>query len=254
MKMSLGAHCDELYISSRLFLKMDLPLERETVLHFFDRIRREFPGMRRFRRREDGALILDENGAEPRGSEPRRWVRLEPGAVRFGYFAPPSPEAYRQFAGVLLDNAPHHLTLNDLDIEYIELVFGFDLEYSGNHDRLVAETLFADHPFSGFLLGDDAFRTIDCQPGFGISLNAACDTHAYLEIKSRTTTFEVRTSDFESQPLSVYLTIRRYWSATESGRLATAFGELADIGEELAIRRVIPTIVNPLALAIGSRQ
>ena len=116
MKTSLGAQCDECYTSSRLFLKLDLSLERETVLHFFDRVRREYPGMRRFRRREDGTLILEEGDADASEAESRRWIRLEPGSLRFGYFAPPSREAYRTFSRFLLEQAPFHLTLSELDI------------------------------------------------------------------------------------------------------------------------------------------
>jgi len=253
MKAGLGAHCDDFYTSSRLFLKLDLSLERETVLHFFDRIRREYPSMRRFRRRDDGALVLEETDPEGRDGQPKRWLRLEPGAIRFGYFAPPSTEGYRSFARLLLENAPCHLTLSDLDIDYLEVVYGFDLVYAGNHDRLVAETLYAEHPFGSLLLGHDAVHTIDCQPSFGITLNGSCDTQAYLEIKSRTTTYEVRTGDFDDQLLSVYLTVRRYWGFGEPTELTRAYRHLADVGEDLAARRIVPLVVNPLAHAIASR-
>ncbi len=253
MKLSLGAACDDFYTSSRLFLKLDLSLERETVLHFFDRVRKEFPSMRRLRRREDGALVLEENDPEARDTEPRRWLRLEPGTMRFGFFAPPSAADYRHFARVLLENAPCHLTLSDLDIDYLEIVYGFDLEYSGNHDRLVAETLFADHPFAAILLGEEARHTVDCQPCFGIAVNANCDTQAYVELKSRTTTYEVRTGEFDAQLLSVYLTVRRYWGFREPDELPVAYEELATLAEDVATRRVVPIIVNPLAHAIASR-
>jgi hypothetical protein len=253
MKASLGANCDDFYTSSRLYLKLDLSLERETVLHFFDRIRREYPAMRRLRRRDDGALVLEENEQDGRDGQPKRWIRLEPGAIRFGFFSPPNPETYRSFAQLLLENAPYHLTLSDLDVDYLELVYGFDLVYAGNHDRLVAETLYADHPFASFLLGREAVHTIDCQPSFGITLNGSCDTQAYLEVKSRTTTYEVRTGDFDDQILSVYLTIRRYWGFGEQPDLPRAYQQLADLGEDLAARRIVPMVVNPLAHAIASR-
>lgn len=253
MKADLGAHCDDFYTSSRLFLKLDLSLERETVLHFFDRIRREFPAMRRFRRRDDGSLVLEESDPQGRDGQPKRWMRLEPGSLRFGYFAPPTAADYRSYARSVLDNAPHHLTLSDLDVDYLELVYGFDLVYAGNHDRLVAETLYPDHPFSAFLLGTEAVHTIDCQPSFGITLNGNCDTQAYLEVKSRTTTFEVRTGEFDDQLLSVYLTIRRYWGFGEQAELSKAYEELAGLGEQLASRHVVPLVVNPLAHAIASR-
>ena len=253
MKASLGAHCDDFYISSRLYLKLDLSLERETVLHFFDRIRREYPHLRRLRRRDDGTLMLEESDADHRDGRPRRWIRLEAGTLRFGCFSPASAEEYRQFAQCILENAPHHLTLSDLDMDYLELVYGFDLVYAGNHDRLVAETLYADHPFASFLLGHEAVHTIDCQPSFGITLNGSCDTQAYLEVKSRTTTYEVRTGEFEDQLLSVLLTVRRYWGFSDQPELPKTFEQLASLGEDLAARRVVPLVVNPLAHAIASR-
>lgn len=253
MKTSLGAQCDDFYTSSRLFLKLDLSLERETVLHFFDRVRREYPAMRRFRRREDGALVLEESDSEAHESEPRRWIRLEPGSLRFGYFAPPTREASRGFARFLLEQAPYHLTLSELDLDHFELVYGFDMEYSGNHDRLVAETLFADHPLSSFLTGEECVHTIDCQPCFGIALTDRCEVQAYVEIKSRTSSYEIRTGEYEAQLLSVYLTVRRYWGFDETLELGAACEELADVADELAVQRVVPLLVNPLALAIASR-
>ncbi len=253
MKTSLGAQCDDFYTSSRLFLKLDLPLERETVLHFFDRIRREHPSMRRFRRREDGALLLEEGETDAREGEPRRWIRLEPGSLRFGYFSPPSRQACQTFARLLLEQAPYHLTLSDLDIDHFEIVYGFDMEYSGNHDQLVAETLFADHPLASFLMGDECAHIVDCQPYFGIALSRKCDLQACLEIKSRTSSFEVRTGEYEAQVLSVYLTVRRYWGFQESPDLVGVHEELADTADDLAVQCAVPLVVNPLALAIASR-
>ena len=253
MKANLGAHCDDFYISSRLFLKLGLSLERETVLHFFERIRREYPSMARFRRRDDGTLVLEESDPDAREGEPRRWVRLESGSFRFGYFAPPTGESWRSFGQLLLEQAPHHLTLSDLDIDHFEVVYGFDMEYTGNHDQLVAETLFADHPLASLFMGDERVHTIDCQPYFGIALSSKCDLQASLEVKGRTSSFEVRTGEYESQLLSVYLTVRRYWGLDGPTDLAEVFEELTDTADDLAIRHVIPVVVNPLALAIASR-
>lgn len=253
MKTSLGAQCDDFYVSGRLFLKLDLSLERETVLHFFDRVRREYPGLCRFRRREDGSLVLEENDLDSREEEPHRWIRLEPGSLRFGYYAPPSREAWRTFAGFLLEQAPYHLTLSELDIDHFELVYGFDMEYSGNHDRLVAETLYADHPLSAFLIGEECAHTIDCQPCFGIALTDRCDVQAYVEVKSRTSSFEIRTGEYDAQLLSVYLTVRRYWGFDHPIELRTACDALAEAADELAAQRVVPLLVNPLAQAIASR-
>jgi len=76
--MFWGATCDDFYVSNRLFLKLDLAPSRETVLHFFDQIRKEFPSMIRMRRREDEVVILEEEAGEKTA---RRWIRIEPSPV-----------------------------------------------------------------------------------------------------------------------------------------------------------------------------
>lgn len=253
MKSSLGAQCDDFHASGRINLKLDLSLERETVLHFFDRIRREHPAIKRFRRHPEGALTLEENEPDPRDGEPRRWVRLEPAAIRFGYFSPPSQVDWRRFGQTLLEYAPYYLSLNDLDIDHLEVVYGFDLEFSGNHDQLVAETFFADNPLTPFLMGNENAQVIDCQPYMGITLTEPCDVQVFLEIKSRTSTFEVRTGEYEAQLLSVYLTVRRYWGFDQDPLLADAYASLVDTADEQAIQRVVPLVVNPLAMAIASQ-
>ena len=43
----------DFYVNQKLSLKMDLPSGRESVLDMFDRIRKEHPGMERFRRYDD---------------------------------------------------------------------------------------------------------------------------------------------------------------------------------------------------------
>lgn len=253
MKNSFGAHCDEFHVSGRLFLKLDLTPDRETVLHFFERIGREYPSLRRMRRRDERSLALEDTAIDDEMSQSRRWVRLDAHSFRFGFFEPPSREACRRFGCFLLEQAPAHLTLSELDIDHLDVVYSFDMEYRGNHDRLVAETLFADHPLAAFLMGDEAVHTIDCQPYFGVTLSPACDVQAYIEIKGRTSTFELRTGEFDPQLLSVQLTVRRYWGFSEPLELGDAYAALMEAGDELALRKAVPLIVNPLAQAIASR-
>lgn len=246
-----GALCDDFFISVRLHLKLDLAPDRETVLHFFDRIRREYPAMRKFRRRDDGVLLLEE---DTRDSDTYRWLRLEPSCLRFGYFNPTSPVEYRRYARFMLEQAPCHLTLTELDLDHLEVMYGFDMEYRGNHDQLVAETLYSDHPLSAFILGDEAVHAIDCQPYFGIATSRDCDTQAYVEVKSRTSTYELRTGEYDSQSLSVYLTMRRYWGFENTEQLVELHERLCDTADALATDKAVPLIVNPLAHAIASRR
>lgn len=247
---SFGAFCDEFYVHTRLYLKLDLDPSRETVLHLFEQIRRAFPRMTRMRRRDDGSLVLEDDRDE---NHNRRYLRLDRGAMKFGVYGPSDSATVTKYSSLVLGHAPHHLSLSDLDFDYMDVVFGFDLEYNGNHDELVGETLFPDHPLLGALAGDDA-RVIDCQPFFGVSLNPDCDKQLYVEVKGRTSTFEVRTSEYESTPLSVLLTVRRYWGMSELPSLADVFGDLFTTGDQYASGRIIPHLVQPLAAAIASRR
>jgi hypothetical protein len=254
MKTALGAHCDDFYVSTRLFFKLDLKPARESLLHFFERIRREYPALCRMRRRDRKSVTLEEQlPAHMDDAGPRRWVRIESAAMRLGYYSPPGIEALQEFSHFVLQQAPYHLTLSELDVDHLEVVYGFDLEYAGNHDQLVAETLFASHPLAQFALGHESRHTLDCQPFFGIALTPECDLQAHLEIKSRSSTYEIRTGEYEAQALSVYLTVRRYWSFTQPSDLAEAHATLLRHAQELAAEHAVPLVVNPLAQAIASR-
>lgn len=250
MSAAFGAQCDDFHIATRLFLKLDLALERETVLHFFDSVKREFPTMRKLRRREDGALLLEEDENEE-GS--RRWLRLDESAIRLGHFNPVQIDDAERLGQVVLKMAPYHLTLGDLDYDHLEVVYGFDLEYRGNHDQLVADTLFSEGPLAGLLNHESVLHTIDAQPFLGLSISENCDTQVYLEIKSRTSTYEVRTQQYDQQPLGVYLTLRKYWGFSDSDSLLDAHTHLTNKAEEWAADKIVPLIVNPLAMAIASR-
>ncbi len=250
MSASWEANCDDFYVSNRLYLKLDMSLSRETVLHFFDVMRKEFPDMVRMRRRDDGAVLLEEDSTE-RAS--RRWIRIEPTVLRFGYFAPPNMEEVQRLSEFVLEQAPFHLTFSSIDYDHLEVVYGFDLDFIGNHDQLIAETLYRDHPLASFTHADEAVHAIDVQPYLGIALSADCDLQAYLEIKSRTATYEIRTNNYESQPLSVYLTIRKYWGYSGEEGLVDVHRSMADQADDLAANKIVPLVINPLAQAIASQ-
>ncbi|MFO0837144.1 MAG: hypothetical protein U1D55_01350 [Phycisphaerae bacterium] len=247
---SFNAFCDEFSITSKLLLKLELDPSRETLLHFFEQLRRSYPRLTRLRRRGDGALIVDE---ETPPEEGRRWLRVDANGLKFGHHSPSEAAVISRYAENVLSRAPAHLSLSDLDYDYLDVIFSFDLEYRGNHDELVAETFFADHPLFG-LFGDSGKRLIDCQPFVGATLSDDCERQIYLEIKGRTSTYEVRTGEFETLPLSVNLTVRQYWSAARGADLSATHQQLLTIGEQVATARVVPQVVQPLSAAIGGRR
>jgi hypothetical protein len=245
-----GTFCDEFCVATRLYLKLDLAPSRETLLHFCEQIRRAFPSMTRFRRRADGAVVLDE---EERAQSGRRYLRIGTNALRFGQFGPPAREAVAQFGRVVFTQAPVQLSLSDLDYQNMEVLYAFDLEYAGNHDELVAETLLGDNPLMAAVRGGER-RIIECQPCIGVALGSEdLSTHAYIDVRGRTSMFEIRSGEYEPQPLTVYLTLRRDLRTAPSDLLRT-HQELLELGEEYAASRVIPHVVRPLREAIASRR
>lgn len=251
MSLAFGAHCDDFHIAARLFLKLDLAMERETVLHFFDSVKREFPALRKLRRREDASLVLEEDEND---EGERRWLRLDESAIRLGHHNPTDPAEAERLGRVVLTMAPYHLTLGELDYDHLEVVLGFDLEYRGNHDQLIADTFFADGPLAGLLHQQSVLHAIDTQPFLGVALTPSCDTQIYVEVKSRTSTYEVRTSQYDPQPLSVFLTVRRYWGFSETTDLLETHRSLTELAFDWAAERVVPLVINPLAQAIASRS
>lgn len=247
--MHLGAVCDEFYVTVRLFLKLEMKLERETVLHFFDRLRRDFPDLCRFRRREDGCLLLEGEDADIG----RRWVRLDRDSLRFGHVEPVSLDQVRRFADLILQQAPFHMTFSELDYDHVDLQYGFDLNYQGNHDKLLAETFYADHPLAELLFSPRVAQVIDAQPYVGVALNVECDRQLYVEVRSRTNSFEVRSGRYERQVISLFLTARQYWGLGALPALHEVQKALFDVADEWATECVVPKMVNPLAAAIASQ-
>lgn len=251
MNNNLGSMADEFYVSIRLYLKLEMEQSPETVLQFFDRLRRKYPLMTKMRRREADSLVLEESAEE---STSRRWVRIEPDSLRFGHYMPTDLDDVREFGEFILSQAPYYLTFSEINYDHMELVYGFDLDYRGNHDQLVAETLYGDLPEGNFLVGGEGAHIIDAQPYWGIALTPDCDLQAYLEVKSRTSTYEVRSGHFDPQPISVYLTLRKYWGVNPPESPGGAMTMLFDEADQLATDRIVPTFVNPLAAAIASRS
>lgn len=246
MSESYRALANDFYVNQRLNLKMDLPANRETILSLFDRVRREFPAMDRFKRLPH-ELALESDSREG----PQQWLALRKTNLRSGCINPGPPGEAYELHRLVLEIAPYFLSISPLDIDYLELLYGFDLVAAGNHDAIVLEALFAGSPI-GRILDLSGAIPIDCQPLFGLALTRDCDLQAHFEIKTRTPTRAVRTGEFHPEPISLYLTLRRYGAVGDVGELHAMFKQLSDRGEELLESRVIPSLLMPIREAIGS--
>ncbi len=249
MVESYRAFCSDSYVNQKLSLKLDLPRGRETVLALFERLRREYAQMTQLRRLGD-ELELE----SPPGSGPQRWVSIRSSSVRSGVVNPAELSQSYGLHRSLLELTPYYLSISPLDVEYLELLYGFDLAASGNHDAVVAEALFDGSPLASLLELGDA-EPADCQPLFGMRFkgyDSGADVEAFFEVKTRPQ--PVRSFiESDREPLSVYLMLRRHGPFAELEHLAEAHDALRVLGERLVHERVVPTLLAPLHGALGSQ-
>ncbi|MBL8762979.1 MAG: hypothetical protein JNM07_01765 [Phycisphaerae bacterium] len=246
MSHSFGALCSDFYINSRLNLKMDLPSGRETVLALFDRIRKERPEMSGFRRYSN-ELALESEPQDGRQS----WVALRRTSLRAGVANPERTEEAYSLHRMVLEMAPYFLSISPLDVDFVELMYGFDLPAAGNHDSIIFEALLEGSAFARLLTVPGA-RPVDCQPVFGLSLNDEGDLQAHFEVKTRSGIRHPKAYEANAQPISIFLTLRRYGEVTDVRALGTHLDTLAAHGEKLVEDRLVPDLLVPIREAIGT--
>jgi hypothetical protein len=249
MATSFGALCADFYIDQKLSLKLDLPTSRETLLHMFDRVRKSEPTMNRFRR-YDGELVLE----SPREDGEHKWMTLRRCSVRTGHANPPSMEDGYRLHRLVLEVVPYHLGISPIDVDYLELMFGFDLECQANHDEVVFDALFRDSPVANLveIPEDGPGRVLDVQPLFGMSLCESGDLQAFFEVKTRPKSRRGDDSRYRDEPISLFLTLRRYGPVEKVEDLRDMFEELRRRCEQLAAERLVPDLLQPIARQITS--
>jgi hypothetical protein len=239
---------DDFYINVNLNTEMDLPTNRDTVLHYFEQMRKAFPDLTNFYTRESGDLVLEGDKDE----ESYRSLAIEPRRLCSGHVNPESLEdAYRQHE-MVLDLAPHLLTISVLDCEALDVMYGFDFTFEGNHDEVVAQALGIGPALEG-LLDVPGSRVINYEPSLTLSLDESCRLQARVSVETRTNAYQVRTGEFPDDQISVYFTVRQYWGSGPQMSFVESFRRQREIGEESIQQFVIPRIVRPLARAIASR-
>jgi len=244
MTTSFGALCTDFFINQKLAVKMELPGDRETVMHMFDRVRAEMPAMSRFKRFAD-ELALE----SPRREGEYQWLALRAQSVRSGHVNPRSmPDGYRLHR-LIAETCPFFLTISPLDVDHLELTFGFDLECKANHHQIVREALLGDSGLAA-LVDLPGARPLDVQPVIGVALDTASDLHAFFEVKTRTSLAQVRADRYRTEPISIFLTVRKNGPIQKIDELPGILDELIGQCEQLATGCVIPQLVHPISRAI----
>ena len=231
------ALCSDVYVNLRMALTMDLPSRRETVLDLFDRVRKECPDLTALRR-YDQEYALESEG-DPRQSS---WVSLQRTSVRSGMVNPEDLADAYALHRTVLRNAPYFLSITPLDVECIDLVFGFDLDCPGSKDEAVFDTFFDTSPFAGLVRDGDTLT--DVQPLVAFRLESDAATTAVVEVRTQPPP-QAPTMPRPS-PISVYLTVRRRGPFKQLEQLDEVFGSLVGWAEQVAEERVVPHVVVPL--------
>src|SRR5262249_13763458 len=144
------------------------------------------------------------------------------------------------------------LTISALDCEALDVMYGFDFNYEGNHDEVVAEALGVGPALEG-LFDVPGSRVINFEPSLTLALDESCRLQCRLSIETRTNAFQIRTGEFPDEQISVYFTVRQYWGAGPDRTFQESFRRQREIGEEIIRQKVIPRIARPLAQTIASK-
>jgi hypothetical protein len=250
MFLPFSSVCDDFYVNMRLATQLSLPHNREVVLHFFERIQRQFPEMSRFRKYDSGDLSIEES----RDNDSYRWVTLESRRLCAGHVNPPSIEDSLKLHSLLLQQVPYDLGFSAIEVDYLDILFGFDLSFRGNHDEIIAESLLRDSPLS-CLMDESGAKAVDIQPSITVALTEDCRLQGRIDVVTRTNSYQVRTGDYSGNDvISVYLILRRYWGDRPKEPMEKLLAQMAERGEELCTNHVIPKVLKPISTLIASRS
>jgi len=249
MTTSFNNFCDDLFVNMDLNTALSMSQGRETILQFCESVQKQFPDMSDFYQRETGQYVLE--GDRHGGSY--RWLEIASRRMSSGAFNPSEPEdAYRQH-GWLLERSRYFLGISHLDVESLDLIYGFNLDYTGNRDAIVCDALLEGSRL-GALVADANAQALNFEPALVIALDEDCSIQYRLAIETRCSSYQVRTGNYEEEPISVYFTVRGYPRPGERFDPVASLPRQAEIGESVIARAVIPNIVRPIALAISAAQ
>lgn len=243
-----ASKCDDFYLTCYLNTELELPRTRDTLLHYFEQVGKAYPKMANFYTRENNEYVLEED--KDQGCY--RWMTLEPRRIASGYFNPPSLDDCHGQNELMLDLAPPLLSVSPLDCEALDVMFGFDLTYKGNHDEIVGEAFAREGRLEGLLSLPNA-KVVDYEPTITLALDESCRLQCRLNVVTRSNSYQIRTNQFGEEAISVYFTVRQYWGLGHAMSFQESYRRQFDIGMELVGEQVMPQIVVPLCEAISAR-
>ena len=247
--MNYSSVADDFFVNIDLQTTLALPDSRETILQFCEAVQKEFREMTSFYERDPQHYVLEGD----RDSGTYQWMELQSHQLSAGFFSPPDLESAYHLHDWILDRVVYFLGIGGLDVEALDVLFGFNLDYCGNRDAIVAEALLEGSSL-GAMFTDHPVRVVEFQPSLVVALNEDCYMQGRLALETHCDSHQVRTGNYSDDPISVYLTVRRYPSPGSVLDIRESFARQCEIGEDLTERIVIPQVAQPIASAIASRR
>lgn len=244
--MDLKTLADGFFVNVNLTTELELPSSRDTLLHFFEQIKKLYPEMRNFFAREANEYVLEQD----KDAGHYRWTSIEPKRISSGYANPESVDLAMEQHYAIFELMPYSLTVSPLDCESLNFMYGFDFTFRGNHHQLIAETLGVA-PGLERLMGLRGSKLVSADQALTVALDDSCRTQFRLQIEPRTTAYQIRSGEFPEDPLSVYLTVRRYGSLEPGVTYRAEIERLQRIGTEILQEYVVEQVLLPLQRAIA---
>jgi hypothetical protein len=251
--MSLNSYsslCDDFYFDMHVNTELDLPTERDTVLSFFERIRKQFPSMGCFYRRNNNEYYLEED----RNRGQYRWASLETDRIGSGVVNPSDIETGCCQHRLILELVPYMLSVSPLDIDSLDVTFAMDFDYAGSHDEVIAEALFGQSAF-GNLLDWPGARPIGFSPAVVVALAEDDSMQGRITVESKTSVYEPgKKGQEDDEAITLALTIRRYPKADENFDPLKSFEIQCRLAQELMADKIVPGFVQPLTETIAQKR
>ena len=247
MTVDYAAFTDDFFINVDLQTTLALPTSRESVLHLCETVQKKYATMTNLYQRDGGEYVLEGN----RESGCYRWLELQSHRLSSGYFNPPRLSDAFNLHRWLIESSIYFLGVSPLDVDGLDVTFGFNMDYKGNRDAVVARAMFAGSPLDA-MASEISLRTTECEPMLVMALDEECSMQARVSVETRCTNTEVRTGQYENEPISVYFTVRRYPRPGEVIDLKESYDAQRRVCEDLVVRAVVPHVIEPIVAAIAT--
>jgi hypothetical protein len=247
MDVDFNSIVDDFFVNMSLQTTLALPHTRETILHFCEAVQKEFPEMTSFYQRDAEEYVLEGNRETGR----YEWLELHACRLTAGSFNPRSAEAAYRFHHWLAERSVYFLGVSGLDIESLDLLFGFNLDFRGNRDSIVADALLNGSPLGALPVAGERV-CLEFEPSLVLAMDDSCSLQARISVETHSSSFQVRTGQYDDEPISVYLTVRQYPEPGKVMDLGASLMRQCMQCEDLACRLVVPQVIRPIAAAIAA--